>query len=101
MNASTIGTIGVAALLLAGCETLNGPEAVANAQAQREECKVVVLNGPAESTLLNRQDKSGITDIKRAEATLELNRLRLHEPPALRHPIAPNESITSKALRDC
>ena len=101
MNASIIATLGVAALLLAGCETLNGPEAVANAQAQREECKAVVLNSAAESRLLNRQDKRDVTDVKRAEATLELNRLRLHEPPALRHPIAPNESITSKALRDC
>lgn len=106
MTASTMktvgfATVGLAALLLTGCETLNGPQAVANAEAQREECKAVVLNSAAESMALNRQDHRPVTDIKQAEATLELNRLRLQEPPALRHPIAPNESLTNKALRDC
>ena len=34
MNAPTIGTLALAALLLAGCETLNGQQAYANAEAQ-------------------------------------------------------------------
>jgi hypothetical protein len=100
MNASTIA-IGFAALLLAGCETLNGPEAVANAQAQREECKAVVVTNTAQS--MRMQNSKGVQgdDMRRVEGTLALGRLKLNEPPALQQPIAPEESLTSKTLRDC
>ena len=41
MNRWTIAAVGVIAFALAGCETVNGPQAVANADEQRGECKVV------------------------------------------------------------
>lgn len=100
MKASTIA-IGIAALLLAGCETLNGPEAVANAQAQREECKAIAVTNTADS--MRMQNRKGVEgdDMRRAEGALALGRLKLNEPAALRQPIAPEESLTSKTLRDC
>ena len=41
MNRWMIAAVGVIAFALAGCETVNGPQAVANADEQRGECKVV------------------------------------------------------------
>lgn len=101
MNASTIGAIGVAALLLAGCETLNGPQAVANADAQREDCKATVVTSTAESMRMQNQKGVDTDAMKRAEGTLALARIKQNEPPELRQPIAPEESLTSKALRGC
>ena len=55
MNVSTMGTIAVVALTLAGCETLNGPQAVANAEAQREDCKAVIVTSTAERMRMQNQ----------------------------------------------
>lgn len=101
MNTKSIGLIGVAALLLVGCGTLNGPQAVANADAQREECKATVVTNAADSMRMQNQPGVPSDEMKQAEGTLALGRLKLHEPRALREPIAPEQSVTSKALRDC
>ena len=103
MNASTIGIIALAGLLLAGCETLNGPQAYANADAQREGCPggvTVVTNTPEQMRLQN--DPNAQTDaMKQAEGNLALAGVKKNEPPELRNRIAPEESLTSKSLRGC
>ena len=100
MNAKMIGLIGVAALL-AGCETLNGPQAVANADAQREECKATVVTSASDDLRMQNQQGVPTDEMKQTEGKLALGRFKLHEPRALRNPVAPEESLTSKALRDC
>jgi hypothetical protein len=103
MNGSTIAVIGVAALLLAGCETVNGPQAYANAEAQREGCPAgvaVVTNTPDQMRMQNR----GVTEddaMKRAEGRLALAGVKKNEPRALRNDIAPEESLTSRSIRGC
>jgi hypothetical protein len=103
MNASTIGAMGLTVLLLAGCETLNGPQAYANAADQRDGCPAgvtVVTNTPEQMRLQN--DPNAQTDaMKRTEGRLALIGIRKNEPPGLRNPIAPEESLTSKAVRGC
>jgi hypothetical protein len=103
MNASTIGAIGLTALLLAGCETLNGPQAYANAAAQQEGCPAgvtVVTNTPEQMRLQN--DPNAQTDaMKRSEGNLALVGVRKNEPPERRNRIAPEEGLTSKAIRGC
>ena len=103
MNASTKGAIALAALLLAGCETLNGPQAYANADAQRQGCPggvTVVTSTPEQMRLQN--DPNAQTDaMKQTEGSLALAGVRKNEPPELRNRLAPEESLTSKAVRGC
>lgn len=103
MNSSTIGAIGLTALLLAGCETINGPQAYANAEAQREGCPggvTVVTNTPDQMRMQNRGETE--TDsMKRAEGRMALAGVKMNEPQVLRNDIAPEESLTSKSLRGC
>ncbi|MGE5170891.1 MAG: hypothetical protein ACM3JC_11060 [Rudaea sp.] len=101
MNASTMGVLGLAALLCAGCATLNGPQAYANAEAQREECKATVVTNTAESMRMQNRKGLQTDEMKRAEGALALARIKQNEPAALRQPIAPEESLTSKTLRGC
>jgi hypothetical protein len=108
MNVSTIGSIGLAALLIAGCETLSGPQAVANADAQRNtECQTVRISSGTEEIRRNspRAETGTQTEpedsMKEAEGRMALGRIRRDEPRALRDNVAPQESLTSKALREC
>jgi len=101
MNASTIGIIAIATGLLAGCETLNGPQAYANAEAQREACKATVVTNTPEQ--MRMQNEKGVdTDaMKRTEGVLAMARIKQNEPPSIRNPIAPEESLISKTMRGC
>jgi hypothetical protein len=108
MNVSTIGAIGLAALLTGGCESLNGPQAVANADAQRNtECQTVRISSGTEEIRRNspRAETGTQTEpgdsMKEAEGRMALGRIRRDEPRALRDNVAPQESLTSKALREC
>lgn len=104
MNTSTIGAIGLSALLLAGCETVNGPQAVANAEAQQEGCKsgvTVVTSTPEQMRLANRPGSVQTDQMKEAEGKLAVTGVRQNEPRELRNNIAPEESLTSKAVRGC
>ena len=99
MNAPTIAIIGFAGALLAGCETMGGPQTVA--EAQRPDCKaVVVTNTPERLRMQNRRGVDG-DEMRRAEGTLAMGKLKLNEPRILQNPVAPEESITSKVLREC
>ena len=99
MNRWTIAAVG--AIALAGCETLNGPQAVANAEAQRDQCKAVVVTSTAESMRMQNQRGVDGDAMRRTEGTLALGRLKLDDPPALQNRIAPEDNITSRALRAC
>jgi hypothetical protein len=104
MNISTIGAIGVAALLLAGCETIDGPQAYANAAAQQEGCRdsvTVVTNTPEQMRLQNRPDTVPTDAMKQAEGRLALAGVKKNEPRELQNPMAPEESLTSKSIRGC
>ena len=108
MNVSTIGAIGLAALLTGGCESMNGPQAVANADAQRNtECRTVRISSGTEEIRRNslRAETGTQTEpedsMKEAEGRMALGRIRRDEPRALRDDVAPLESLTSKALREC
>ena len=108
MNVSTIGAIGLATLLTGGCESMNGPQAVANADAQRNtECRTVRISSGTEEIRRNglRAETGTQTEpedsMKEAEGRMALGRIRRDEPRALRDDVAPQESLTSKALREC
>ena len=108
MNAWTIAAIGLAGLLITGCETVNGPQAVANAEAQRNtECQTVRISSGTEEIRRNsaRAEAGTQTEpadsMKEAEGRMALGRIRRDEPRALRDNVAPQESLTSKALREC
>jgi hypothetical protein len=99
MNRWTIVAIG--AIALAGCETLNGPQAVANADAQRDECNAVVVTNTADQLRMQNQTGRDGDQMRQTEGVLALGRLKLQNPRELQNPIAPEDNITSKALRAC
>lgn len=107
MHTSIIGAIGLATWMVAGCETVNGPQAVANAEAQRNtECRTVRLSSAAQQLRMDSPRAGGAevapeNSMEETEGRLALGHIRLNEPRALRNNIAPEESLTSKALRDC
>lgn len=103
MNASTIGVIGLSALLLTACETLNGPQAVANADAQQEGCRngVTVVTSTPEEMRLARPGSAQTDQMKEAEGKLALIGIKQNEPRVLRDNVAPEESLTSKSIRGC
>ena len=103
MNASTIGVIGLSALLLAACETVNGPQAVANAEAQQEGCRsgVTVVTSTPEQMRLNRPGSVQTDQMKETEGSLALLGVKKNEPLELRNRVAPEESLTSKSIRGC
>ena len=76
-------------------------KAVANAEAQRQDCKAVVVTSTAESMRMLTQRGVEGDEMRRTEGTLALAKLKQNEPRVLRNPVAPEESVTSKALRDC
>jgi len=65
MKPSIIGLFCSIALAMSGCETLNGPQALANAEAQRDECKVVAL--------------TSATQIMRGQNPRDVDRLVTHD----------------------
>ena len=103
MNVSTIGAVGLAALLLAGCETVNGPQAYANAEAQREGCQsgATVVTSTREQMRLQQDPNAQTNSMKQAEGSLALAGVKKNEPRELQNPIAPEESLTSRSIRGC
>ncbi|MGH8800735.1 MAG: hypothetical protein ACREX6_00360, partial [Casimicrobiaceae bacterium] len=72
MNAWTMGALALAGLALAGCETLNGPAAMANADAQRTQCKVVVVDTPYQSMRMQNQKGIDGTAMQQTEGKLAI-----------------------------
>jgi hypothetical protein len=102
MNASTIGVVGLAAWLLAGCQTTSGPQ-YANADAMNEGCPsgVTVVTNTREAMRLERDPNAQTDSMKQAEGRLAVLGVKKNEPPALRKDVAPEESLTSKTIRGC
>lgn len=103
MNGWMIGVLGVVAFAAAGCETLNGPQAVANADAQRNECTTVRLSSASKAIRMDsvHGDSGADNAMEQTEGKLALGHIKLNEPRTLQNPSAPLDSITSKALREC
>lgn len=104
MNGWTIGILGIVALAAAGCETMSAPQAVANADAQRNECNTVRLSSAAKQLRMDSvrgADPTADNSMAETEGQLALGRIKQNEPRALRNPVAPLDSITSKAQREC
>ena len=102
MNATTIGAVGLAALLLGGCETVSGPQ-YANEDALHEGCPagVTVVTNTREEMRLS-MDRSAQTDsMKQAEGKMALAGVKKNEPAELQNRVAPEESLTSKSIRGC
>lgn len=100
MNRLTIGALGIV-VALAGCETMNGPQAVANADEQRGECKVVGLTSATQ--IMRSENPSDVDrgDIRQTEGSLEAGRLGLTEPRGLRKPGSPHDSNIARLSRNC
>ena len=76
MDRSMIGACALV-LALAGCETTGGPQGPAYANAQRPDCKAVVVTGQ-ESLEMQNQRGTGGDEMRRTEGTLALGRLRMN-----------------------
>jgi hypothetical protein len=100
MNAWTIGAIGAIALALAGCETMN-PQAAANADEQRGECKVVGITSATQIQRSENPRDVDRNDVKQTEGSLEANRLGLNEPKGIRKAGSPNDSAMARLSRNC
>ncbi|HEX8740535.1 MAG TPA: hypothetical protein VF925_10370 [Casimicrobiaceae bacterium] len=101
MNAWTMGAVALAGLALAGCETLNGPEAVANAEAQRTQCKVVHIDTIYQSMRMQNKKGTDGTPMQQAQGTLDIGQVKANEPRVLQNQVAPGDSITSQLQRSC
>lgn len=101
MNAWTAGSLALLALALAGCATLNGPEAYANAQAQKSECKAVTLYTASQE--LRMQNQKGVDGdaMQQTAGQLDIGHVQLNEPKVLSDPVAPGNSILSQVRRAC
>ena len=99
---TTIAALAVLTLATGGCETLNGPQAVANAEAQRDECKVVALTSGTQLTTGGEHARAAQRDdVTHADATLEANRLSAREVPSLRSPGGPHDTTIARVARAC
>ncbi len=89
MRGWTISALAVVAFALAGCETMS-PQAVANADAQRNECNTVRLSSAAKQLRMDSVHGGYQADaddsMAETEGQLDLGRVKLNEPRALRNP---------------
>ena len=97
---TTIAALAVLTLVTSGCETLNGPQA--NADAQRDECKVVALTSGTQLTTGGETARAAPgDDVRHADATLEANRLSAREVPSMRSPGGPHDTTIARVARAC
>ncbi len=101
MNAWTAGSLALFALALSGCATLNGPEAYANAQDQKMQCKAVTIYTASQE--LRMQNQKGVDGdaMQQTAGVLDVGHVQLNEPKVLSDPVAPGNSILSQVRRDC
>jgi Flp pilus assembly protein TadD len=101
MKGLMIGALGVVALALSGCATLNSQEAFQNAAAQKQECKVVALHSASDSLRLQNQKGRDGDAMERTEGSLDIGHVNLNPPRGLRTTLPPLERTTSQLQRDC
>jgi len=100
MKPSMIAVVAAAlALATSGCETLNGPQATANAEAQRDECKVVGLTSGTQITRGEDPRTEDRDDIRQEEGSLALGHLQAN--PALRNRVSPHDGTIARMARAC
>ena len=101
MKSYLLGALAVAAVAVAGCATLNSPEAFQNAAAQQQECKLVTLTSASDSLRLqNKKGRDG-DDMQKTEGALDIGQVNLHPPTGLRSTMPPLERTTSQLQRAC
>lgn len=108
MIAATIGAMSLLALGAAGCETLNGPQAAANADAQRTQCTTVRVSSASKLIRMDSARADAEHDrtadagpMEQTEGRLDLGHVKLNEPAALANPGPSLNTLTSKAMREC
>lgn len=101
MRPTTLSGIAAVALMLSACQTLDSPQAIANADAQRDECKVVTLTSATQITHGGEPARSDARGAQQAEGVLEAGSLGLREPRLLANPGAPHDSVIARAARNC
>jgi uncharacterized membrane protein len=101
MKAMVTGLVGVAALGLAGCATLNSPEAFQNAAAQKQDCRMVALANDYESVRLAAKPGVDGDAMEKTEGALKSGQVVLHAPPGTATTGPVLERNTSKLQRDC
>ena len=101
MRSIVIGGLGVVALALSGCATVNSPEAFQNAAAQKQECKVVTLYSASETLRLQNQKGRDGSAMEQTAGSLDIGQVNLHPPRGLRTTLPPLERTTSQLQRDC
>jgi hypothetical protein len=101
MKMMVAGALGVAALGLAGCATLNSPEAFQNAAAQTHECRMVALNSDYESVRLAAKPGVDGDAMERTEGALKSGQVVLHAPAGTATTGPVLERNTSKLQREC
>ena len=102
MNVSTIVGAGLVTLVLAGCQTPGAPQ-YANEDALHEGCPsgVTVVTNTYDQMRLQRDPNAQTDSMKQAEGRMALAGVKQNEPAVLRNNGAPENSLTSKALRGC
>ena len=101
MRLRTLTFSSLCAIALAGCATLNGPEAQQNAAANEQSCKVITVSSVSESLRLQNQRNVAGDAIERTEGNLDLGHVRLNEPRQLRSRTVPLEGISNRLQRSC
>jgi hypothetical protein len=101
MSRLSVAAVGLIGLAVAGCQTLNSPEATANAEAQRGQCNAVAVTSTSDQMRMQNQKGRDGDEMRQTEGVLALGRLKLQNPRILENPVAPEDNITSKALRAC
>ena len=101
MKGFIIGALGIIALALSGCATMNSPEAFQNAAAQKQECKLVALHSASDSLRLQNQKGRDGDAMEQTEGSLDIGHVNLNPPRGLRSTLPPLERTTSQLQRDC
>ena len=101
MKASIIAALSLTALGVAACATVDGPQTVANADTQREECKAVGLTSATQLTRGGNPSTADRTDPRNTQGELALNRLDARQPPSMQTPGGPHNGTISRLARDC
>jgi hypothetical protein len=91
--------LALVALPMTGC--VSTPEATANADAQRGECKVVSIDNTRQELRMQNQKGTDGSAMDKTEGELGAGRVVKNNPRALREPTGRVDTLPSRALRDC
>jgi hypothetical protein len=101
MNMHGWAAVCIAALASGGCATLDGPEARANAAAQKQECKLVAYSSTAERLRAQNQADVPGTDMQKTEGRLDVGSQPLRDSPQLRESRLNPVAMATRLQQDC